>query len=544
MGKRGKERKRKAAGLSPEPGADALINEDDPLGGLEESDVATTIRTLETLGRDVALFKSRPFKKLRAALAPCALALVGQDSTDDRQRRNLERGGGDDEERRRVMDRDAKNRTALRKERLDRLETAGLVADGPALARPLLLTDGAADQVRAITCYCCKTPFSELHHFYASLCPTCASLNFEKRTQTADLRGRGALVTGARVKIGFRVALKLLRAGATVIATSRFPADAAQRFAAEADAAAWRDRLRVAGCDFRDLGAVEALCRAVPALLGCSLDILVNNACQTVRRPPQYYSQTVAREATLRRAIGNASLPLLEGPAIGADDVTQGADVTMMRLWTKAAPSSSDPALRALLCVAPGDDVRDDAAFPAGLKDANADLGEQLDLRRDNSWTQKIDEVSTPELAEVFAINALAPFVINSKLLPGMKEGASDANRRFVVNVSAMEGKFYRHKQPTHPHTNMCKAALNMMTRTCSADLAKSFIYMTAVDTGWINDEKPTGRAVEHASRHDFQTPLDEVDAAARILDPVFAGVVGAAPHRGVFLKDYAPCEW
>ena len=140
------------------------------------------------------------------------------------------------------MDRDAKNRTALRKERLDRLATAGLVADGPALAPQLLLTNGNNEESlkRAVACYCCKAPFSELHHFYAALCPACASLNFQKRTQTADLRGRGALVTGARVKIGFRVALKLLRAGATVVATSRFPADAAARYASEPDAEQWR----------------------------------------------------------------------------------------------------------------------------------------------------------------------------------------------------------------------------------------------------------------------------------------------------------------
>ena len=183
-----------------------------------------------------------------------------------------------------------------------------------------------------------------------------------------------------------------------------------------------------------------------------STQVLVNNACQTVRRPPQYYAQTIAREAKLRKAIGNASLPLLEGPAI-ADANEPTADVSLMRSWTAKAPTTSDPALRALLCVAPGDDVRDDAAFPAGKTDGNADLSEQLDLRRDNSWTQKIDEISTPELAEVFAINALAPFVINSKLIPVLKDGASNERRRFVVNVSAMEGKFYRHKQPTHPHT-------------------------------------------------------------------------------------------
>ena len=105
-----------------------------------------------------------------------------------------------------------------------------------------------------------------------------------------------------------------------------------------------------------------------------------------------------------------------------------------MRTRTTKAPTTSDPALRALLCVAPGDDVRNDAAFLcAALEDANADLGEQLDLRRANSWTSKLEDVSTPELAEVFAINALAPFVINSKLIPVLKDGASHERRRFVA---------------------------------------------------------------------------------------------------------------
>ena len=302
------------------------------------------------------------------------------------------------------MDRDAKNRTALRKERLDRLATAGLVADGPALAPQLLLTNGKqGDSLkRAVACYCCKAPFSELHHFYAALCPACASLNFTKRTQTADLRGRGALVTGARVKIGFRVALKLLRAGATVVATSRFPADAAARYAAEADAEEWRDRLRVVGCDFsgpgRRRGAVRGRAGAAGVWTGRPREQRVPDGAPRPWRSRQYYAQTVLvnNAGQKRNCIKEAQshrqrvLTALEGPAI-ADANEPTADVSLMRSWTAKAPTTSDPALRALLCVAPGDDVRDDAAFPAGKTDGNADLSEQLDLRRDNSWTQKID---------------------------------------------------------------------------------------------------------------------------------------------------------
>lgn len=111
-----------------------------------------------------------------------------------------------------------------------------------------------------------------------------------------------------------------------------------------------------------------------------------------------------------------------------------------------------------------------------------------------------------------------------------------------------MEGKFYRHKMPTHPHTNMAKAALNMMTRTCASNLAvQDNIYMNSVDTGWINDENPLDIANRTAEAHDFQTPLDEVDAAARILDPIFVGVKLPPDHTpvfGKFLKDYHETEW
>jgi NAD(P)-dependent dehydrogenase (short-subunit alcohol dehydrogenase family) len=113
-----------------------------------------------------------------------------------------------------------------------------------------------------------------------------------------------------------------------------------------------------------------------------------------------------------------------------------------------------------------------------------------------------------------------------------------------------MEGRFYKYKQPTHPHTNMAKAALNMMTRTSASDFAKAGIYMTAVDTGWINDEKPAAAAAADASTHNFQTPIDEIDAAARVLDPIIAPLLRLAkgeeakPPYGVFLKDYDVCEW
>ena len=141
----------------------------------------------------------------------------------------------------------------------------------------------------------CKAEYRQLHAFYDALCPTCAALNYEKRFQTADLHGRVALVTGARVKIGYHAALKLLRAGATVVATTRFPHDAARRYAAEPDFADWRDRLHVHGLDLRHSPSVEIFCSQLGRELA-RLDLLVNNACQTVRRPPGFYEHLVAFE--------------------------------------------------------------------------------------------------------------------------------------------------------------------------------------------------------------------------------------------------------
>lgn len=411
--------------------------------------------------------------------------------------------------------------------------------------------EGAAQYERQQACYICKARFSEVHHFYSHLCPQCAALNFSKRHSAADMTGRVCLVTGARVKIGFATCLKLLRMGARVIATTRFPADAARRYRAESDSAEWSDRLAIRGVDFRFLGAVEAFCKD---LLGTEpwLDVLVNNACQTVRRPAAYYQHLLEFEAQAGAqpalAAGGPGLQGLEaGPA--GRSLEPGAVKEEHTALHAAGPCSS---ALSQLAVLPEDRMPSpDAALvlPEGERDAH---GQQLDTRSTNSWLLKLGEVDTPEAVEVFCINALTPFILNSRLRP-LLERSPHADR-YIVNVSAMEGKFYRWKQPTHPHTNMAKAALNMMTRTSADDLARnSGIFMNAVDTGWINDENPLPTAQRIAQEHGFQTPIDEVDAAARILDPVVLGVRAAssgeedgcrAPLSGCFLKDYGPTEW
>ena len=378
------------------------------------------------------------------------------------------------------------------------------------------------------SCYVCKVRFRLLHHFYDQLCPDCASFNFDKRNQTADLTGTVAVVTGSRVKIGFQVCLKLLRFGATVVATTRFPNNAVAAYRSEKDFNVWKDRLHVYGLDLRDVTGLEAFTRYLKVTYKDGIDMLINNACQTVRRPAGYYLPLVERESDLwskgdeshrnvlagctqferirRRLVnseqsdnqvkllpaGSNGLLLKSHPDDGKQDMQD--ETTANELVTKGNSSSSSSSSNnkvpfdatgishsadmSQMAIIPEDVGVDEQVMPSGLSDIN---GHQVDLRSTNSWLLKMDEVSTPEVMECMFVNAIAPFVLNSRLKPLMQAPVDDPNRpdRFIINVSAMEGKFYRYKMPNHPHTNMAKAALNMLTRTSSEELAKnSRIYM------------------------------------------------------------------
>jgi NAD(P)-dependent dehydrogenase (short-subunit alcohol dehydrogenase family) len=393
---------------------------------------------------------------------------------------------------------------------------------------------GDAPRVQtARMCYVCKADFHELHHFYDQMCPPCAALNYAKREQSADLRGRIALVTGARVKIGYQAAMKLLRAGAEVIVATRFPRDAARRFAREADAADWTSRLHVYGIDLRHTPSVELLCQHLVATLP-RLDALINNACQTVRRPAGWYDHVIAGELEGFAQLPAAERAILErGRSLGEGlVVSAGSEIRSAGLW-KSAVLAQVPLLAEDL-------ERGGHLYPEGRLDADL---QQVDLRDFNSWRMTLAEVPTAELLEVHLVNAVAPFVLNARLRPLLaKVPTRDAH---VVNVSAMEGQFYRRwKTDKHPHTNMAKAALNMMTRTSAIDYVRDGIHMNSVDTGWVTDEDPAIHAARKTAVHGFHPPLDIVDGAARIVDPVFDGVTSGNHLWGLFLKDYKPAPW
>eukprot|EP00927_Polykrikos_kofoidii_P039235 TRINITY_DN33666_c0_g1_i1.p1 TRINITY_DN33666_c0_g1~~TRINITY_DN33666_c0_g1_i1.p1 ORF type:complete len:590 (-),score=112.90 TRINITY_DN33666_c0_g1_i1:157-1926(-) len=406
----------------------------------------------------------------------------------------------------------------------------------------------------ALRCNVCRGNYTERHSFYHQLCKLCAELNLEKREQSADMTGMICVVTGGRVRIGYHTVLRLLRAGAFVLTTTRFPQDCALRFAREPDFERWRERLEVCGpLELSNMRLVERFCDELLHRFP-RIHVLINNAAQTLTRAEGWYARMHELENRAAETLPTSGKALLRSPvelrAIAAAPAsTTASSRTAPEDLSGPCPSTSSSALVPVM----ESETREDALwiqavdlqdFPENSLDESR---QPLDLSSVNSWSRRLGQISTLELLQTLAANAAAPFVMCSRLMGALAPVHDADSYGHIINVSALEGKFsVKNKGSGHPHTNMAKAGLNMLTRTSASTMAQRRILMNCVDTGWVTDMAPGGVgivAATHATH--VGPPLDEEDGAARVLDPIFQHLKDPSwLVHGVFFKNYFSAGW
>ncbi|MDT0294285.1 SDR family oxidoreductase [Mesonia ostreae] len=505
---------------------------------LSQEQIDQCIAILETLNADTDQIFEIP-KKKRTALIKAA-GLFSRPNREEFQRRKKDAKKAA-KRKQAARDKNARKETGIRSAR-----EAHIFVAPKLLAAADLESKETLELATPRNCYVCKTLFTKLHHFYDTMCTECGDFNYAKRFQTADVNGQVAVITGSRLKIGYHITLMLLRGGATVIATTRFPVDSASRFSKEEDFHQWKDRLHIHGLDLRHIPSVEIFCNYIEQKYD-RLDILINNAAQTVRRPAGFYAHLMPKE---EQAIDELPQNIQDLLAEHSDCLgelksfskTASPNKNMPVTWHGPEPGIGLRASAKLSQIPYSFDnsLVAQEIFPEGELDADL---QQVDLRKTNSWRLKLGAIETTEMIEVQLVNSVAPFVLCNRLAELMKK--ENTGQKHIINVTAMEGKFHRFfKESRHPHTNMAKAALNMLTHTAAGDLAKDGIFMNAVDTGWVTDEDPAELAKRKKELHDFQPPLDIVDGAARVMDPLLDGINTGKHWCGKFLKDYRPIDW
>jgi len=508
-----------------------------PKGDTKQSEtIQQCIDTLKQLLNDTdQLFDLPEEQRVELMMAAGKLSRPSK-SEADRRRKDAKKAAKRKQQER---DKHARKETGIRSAREDAVFVAPKFLELPKQTEKKILES-------ARNCYVCRKEYKVLHHFYDAMCSECGDYNYAKRFQTADLSGQVAVVTGSRLKIGYHIVLIMLRSGATVVATTRFPVDSALRFSKEEDFTDWGHRLHIHGLDLRHIPSVEIFCNYIEMKYQ-RLDILINNAAQTVRRPAGFYKHLMENEEKPFSELPEYAQELLKAHQQCLTELNTLSNQTVDKknmpvTWHGEAPGIGLRASAKLSQIPYSFDnsLSANEVFPEGELDADL---QQVDLRKTNSWRLKLGEIETLEMVEVQLVNSIAPFVLCNRLSVLMRQ--ENTGQKHVINVSAMEGKFETFKKnPRHPHTNMAKAALNMLTHTSAGEFAKDGVFINAVDTGWVTDEDPIELAKKKEKDHDFQPPLDIVDGAARVLDPLIDGINSGKHWSGKFLKDYMPISW
>jgi len=424
------------------------------------------------------------------------------------------------------------------------------------------------------TCYICKQKLGldNISKFYGSLCTKCGDYNYSFRTMKLDFTGRIAIVTGGRIKIGFYIVKKLLSYGCKVITTSRFPKDALLKFKEDPDYDIWKHNLTIYPIDFRIIQSTMNFVKYIEKNFS-HIDFLINNAAQTVRRTTEYYEYLMPIE--VKKLPDDDNEKIIKNDYLFVQkQVSEEFDKDKNKIKSKnenenifkfdiQKESEKRQIINSLVSLINKNKEGSDETIPLSVIASQIKImeekeqpkvaimggdGQPYDFSKGkNSWNFELDEIPLEEFIEVQIINAWTPYYLCSKLLPMiMKSPFPD---KYIVNVTAVEGIFYHFKRSTHVHTNMAKAALNMLTRTCGKYLEKNGIYMTCVDTGWVSHMNEMNKIIDNEtkdhSEYEMATvPLDELDGAMRVLHPIIEGIKNKKYYSGILLKDYIKSKW
>ncbi|MDE7424226.1 MAG: SDR family oxidoreductase [Lachnospiraceae bacterium] len=330
------------------------------------------------------------------------------------------------------------------------------------------------------------------------ICEDCKKLNREMADIHVDLTGYTALVTGGRIKIGYATAIRMLRDGAKVIVITRYPYDALDRYSKEPDYNEFKERLIICGFNLMWVNKLDNLLEFIHKAAPQGLDILVNNAAQTIKKASSYYAQLEEREQQMKALYQKKEASQL------VSTVSDSVQPEYMLMQKENTPTIKEESLMY------------------------------------NSWVAKAEEISVQEMLEVQLINVTAPFMLVGQLKEWMKK--SSHKNKFIINVSSVEGRFNRNKKLSrHVHTNMAKASLNMMTHSLGMEYEKDRIFMYSVDPGWVSNQFPAG----YNASKEFKQYLSFEDGASRICYPIYTKLdTDVIKDAGTLWKDYKIVEF